>query len=111
MTDPRIQQCYEQGELGERFQACLFGFVDRVIDEPDRAGPARTDHRLHVCAFDTFIDEAVRNTGRARDAIPWPQTLRGAPAVLVFEKEGDDALQNEKCFLDLMSVRGAALAG
>src|SRR5437763_3016005 len=84
--------------------------VELVIGIAHRLGPSLAEHDLEIHRFEALVLEAVDDPGRAGDAFPWPQALPHLPAGLVLDEDGQDALQHKKDLLDLMRMRGVALA-
>src|SRR5215471_21120266 len=51
------------------------------------------------------------DSGRARDAFPWPEPRRDSFAALILHEDIEMALQHEETLLDLVGMGGVALAG
>ena len=68
-------------------------------------------HDLEIYGFEAVVDIAVDHAGRAADALPLSEPRLDALPGLVLEKDGEEPVEHEENLLDLMGVRGVALAG
>src|SRR5262249_66532 len=68
------------------------------------------EHQLEIGRVETDVHEAVENAGRAGYAVPRAQHGLRAAARSVLDKDLDLAAEDEEHLLDLVGVRGIALA-
>src|SRR5215469_3790365 len=71
---------------------------------------AAAEHHLEIDGRETVVLIAVNHAGRAGDAFPRAEPRRHPLAALVLDEDVEKALQHEKALLDLVRMRGVALA-
>ena len=71
---------------------------------------AAAEHHLKIDRRKRLVLKTVDDAGRTGDALPWTEPGRDPLAALVLDKNVEIALQHEKALLDLMGMRGVALA-
>src|SRR5579859_5379885 len=84
--------------------------VQLVVGVPHGLGARLAEHHLEVHRLQALVHVAVDDARRTRDALPRPEPDVDALAALVLDERGEVALQHEEYFLDLVRVRGVALA-
>src|SRR5690348_16679567 len=85
--------------------------VQLVIGITHRLGPTAAEHDLHINRFETVVLKPMDDPRRAGDALPRPELSVDPPAGLVLDEHGHVTLQYKEHLLDLMGMRGVALAG
>src|SRR6185437_5753345 len=84
--------------------------IELVIGIAHGLGLGGAEHHLEIDRLKAFVLIAMDDTGRAGDAFPGSETARFAASAFIFDEDGEIALQDEEDFLDLVGVRGIALA-
>src|SRR5438132_8209095 len=85
--------------------------VEIVVGIAHRVGAALAEHDLEIHRLEALVLKAVDHAGRAGDAFPRPKPAAQLMAGLVLDEHGQDALQDEEHFLDLVGMGGVALPG
>src|SRR5215510_5027069 len=85
--------------------------VELVVRVTHRLRLAAAEHHLEIDRLERVILIAMDDTSRTRDALPWPEPRGDALAALILHEHIEIALQHEEALLDLMGMRGVALAG
>src|SRR5690242_1872918 len=85
--------------------------VEIVVRVAHGIRPTAAEHDLHVDRCEAVVLVAMDHAGRTADAFPWSEPRGEALAALVLDEDIEKSLQHEEAFLDLMRVRGVALAG
>src|SRR5690348_6042266 len=75
-------------------------FIEILVRISHRLRAAASEHDLEINGFEAVIHIAMNDAGRTGNAFPLSQPPRDAPALLVLEKHGEIALQDEKDLFD-----------
>src|SRR5262245_12254618 len=84
--------------------------VELLVGVAHGLGLGASDHDLEVDRPEAVVLIAVDDAGRTRYAFPWTWPGGEALAALVLDEHVEVALQHEEALLDLVGVRGVALA-
>src|SRR5262245_38010324 len=93
-----------------RLEVCIPFLVEFLVGVAHGFGLGASDHDLEIDRLEAVVLIAVDDTGGTRDALPGTEPGGEAPAALVLDEHVEIALQHEEALLDLVGVRGVALA-
>src|SRR5262245_57583961 len=93
-----------------RLEVCIPFLVEFLVGVAHGFGLGASDHDLEIDRLEAVVLIAVDDTGGTGDALPGTEPGGEALAALVLDEHVEIALQHEEALLDLVGVRGVALA-
>src|SRR5262245_18126435 len=91
-------------------QVLVAALLERGVRVAHQVGAGLAEHHLKVRGLEADIGESVDHVGRARYAVPRSQYGLRAVARAVLDEDLDLAAEDEEHLLDLVGMRGIALA-
>src|ERR1700733_8086577 len=88
----------------------ILALVQLIVDVAHGLRLAAAEHHLKINWRKRLILKSMDPARRTGDALPWTEPRRDPLAALVLHKNVEIPLQHEKTLLDLVGVRGVALA-
>src|SRR6059058_3785180 len=110
MSNALSRICFMAGPDGSPAQMGVALLVEVVVGVAHRLGLAAPEHDLEIDRLQAVVLEPVDHARRTGDAFPGSEFAGQPPAAFVLDEDAEITLQDEEYLLDLVRVRGVALA-